>query len=127
MLDSRIAFHSILTGKFMRNTCLFMQLSHQPIIWLLQVIFTLNIRMRKTGDLSDFDPDMSVSARSAGLSNPETAGLVGLSCTKMLRKPKKISKSQFFVGNAFVDVRGDWFELTERLQTFMAFHRHPYP
>ena len=39
--------------------------------------------MGKKCDLSDFDCGMIVGGRKAGLSIPETAGLLGFSCTSL--------------------------------------------
>jgi hypothetical protein len=49
------------------------------------VTLQLNVRMGKTGDLSDFERGMIVCARRAGYSIPETDGLLGLTRTTVSR------------------------------------------
>lgn len=45
------------------------------------LMLTSYTRMGKKGDLSDFEHDMVVGARWAGMSISETADLLGFSCT----------------------------------------------
>lgn len=68
---------------------------------------------------------MIVDARDAGLSASETADLLGFSCTNISRvygewsKKRKYPVSGTSQGrNAFLmpELRGDWFQMTEKQQ-----------
>ncbi len=84
--------------------------------------------MGKKGDLSDFESEMCVGARRTGRSISKTADLtlLGFSRTSISRvyrewsKKEKISSERQLCGrNCIVDVRGewaDWFEMIESQQ-----------
>jgi len=113
-----------LTDYYQFNFSL-MQLSNQLITWqLLKCIkgcglgqdnllnSKLNVRMGKKGDLSNFECDMVVGARQAGLSISQSAQLLGFSNTtissiyKWCEKGKTSSMRQYSGRKCLVNARG---------------------
>ncbi len=97
-----------LTGHFIRYT---RSIALDVVVNMLN--FKPSIRMRKKGDLSDFERGMVVGARRAGLSISITADLLRFSRTTISRvyrewsEKEKISSEQQLCGRkCLVDVRG---------------------